>query len=103
MSFEELSKSTYAPKKSEFKVSEHTFFATEISYLQRLNISAVQQSGGDYYSLLVVYSITDKGGNHMTLDLLNGLPPEYQEQFFIEAAKVNTQEEVKKKSKSKSK
>lgn len=101
MSFSELTNSNYAAKKEEVKITlgdkELVFHANEISYLQRLNLSAIQATGGDSYAQLVVYSITDQDGKHMTLDQATKLSPEHQEAFFIAAAKVNSAEEDKKK------
>lgn len=101
MSFAELQKSNYVAKKEEIIIRvddrDLRFFANEISYLQRLNLASIQSNGGDSYSQLVVYSITDEDGKHMTAEQAQGLSPEHSEIFFLAAAKVNAQEEDKKK------
>lgn len=103
MSFEDLKKSSYAARREEFKVQDYTFYANELSYLQRLNVSAVQQTGGDYASHLVVASITDQDGKHMTMGQFLSLDHTIQEEFFVKAAKINSGEGVKKKSKPRAK
>lgn len=103
MSFAELTNSSYSAKKEEFKIKagekELTFYANEISYLQRLNLSGIQSAGGDSYAQFIVYSITDQDGKHMTLDQAKALSHEHQEAFFVAAAKINSAEEDKKKAK----
>lgn len=81
-------------EKVEFDVNDKKliFTATEISYLQRLHLSQLQSSGGEAFSQLLVYSIKDADGNHMTLEQVACLPPEYAEKFFIAATKVNSGE-----------
>lgn len=101
MSFEELAKSNYAPKTEEVKIKhgdkDFVFTANEISFLQRLNLSGLQSVGGDSYSQLVVYSIKDQDGRHMTLNQVQSLHPDIQEKFFVAAARVNSAEDAKKK------
>ena len=100
MSFDELKKSDYSPKKKEISIKvgdkELKFVATECTYLQRLHLAAIQQSGEDSYSQLIVYSITDEQGKHMTSSQAQSLSPEHQEIFFVAAASVNSQLEEKK-------
>lgn len=104
MSFSELEK-TYTPKRETVTIKSGdrslTFHANEISYLQRVHLGTIQSGGGDSYTQLVVYSITDEDGKHMTLEQAQKLSPEHAEKFFIAAAKVNSQEDTKKKAKSK--
>lgn len=101
MSFSELANANYAPKREEVKIKvgdrELVFHANEISYLQRLNLYAIKSIGGDSYTQLVVYSITDQDGKHMTLDQAEKLSPDIQEKFFVAATKVNSSEDSKKK------
>jgi NAD-specific glutamate dehydrogenase len=101
MGFNDLIQAGYAAKKEEVLVTvgdkEVTFYANEITHLQRLNISVLQNSGADFYTQLVVYSITDENGQHMTKEQAAALPPEYAEKFFIAAAKVNAKDEQEKK------
>src|SRR5690606_29729571 len=104
MSFDELLNSDYTPKREEVIIKsgdkEYKFFANEISYLQRINLSSIQHVGGDSYTHLVMYSIADEDGKHMTLEQASKLPPEYAEKLFVAAAKVNnSKEDVKKKAK----
>lgn len=93
MSFAELKKSDYSQKTKEF-VIEHSgksfkFKAKELSFLQRLNLAAVQQGGGDTFTNLVVQSIVDEDGKHMTVDQAVSLPEEVQLKFFEMASEVN--------------
>ncbi len=106
MSFDELTQGDFSAKREEIVIKSNgknlTFYANEISYLQKLNLASIQSSGGDLYTNLVVYSITDQHGKHMTMDQARKLSPDHQGVFFEAAAKVNNQEKVsKKKSKSK--
>jgi hypothetical protein len=94
--FDDLFKSDVQPKTEEvkLKVGEKTltFTANEISYLQRLHLSQLQSQGGEAFTQLIVYSITDADGQHMTREQANRLPSEYAEQLFIAATKVNSGE-----------
>lgn len=104
MSFDALVTTDCVPKKEEIKIkikdTTLIFYANEISYLQRINLAAVQENGGDQYLQLIVFSITDQAGKHMSPDQARALPPEFQQIFFVAAAKVNSQpDEPKKKSK----
>lgn len=103
MSFDDLKKADVTPKREEIKIKsgdkDLVFYANEISYLQRLNLAGIQATGGDSYSQLVVYSITDQDGKHMTIEQAQGLSDEHAEIFFVAAAKVNNQD-AKKKAKS---
>lgn len=104
MSFDKLKKSSYSAKSQEVVIESGgdkiTFHAKELSYLQRLDLSTIKESGGDFYSHLVVMSIVDQDGKHMTLDQCSSLDPEIQEKFFLAAAKVNAQEQEPAKKKS---
>jgi hypothetical protein len=95
MSFDALKAADVTPKKKEvkIKVGENTykFTAKEIPYLQRLHLASIQQSGGDAFTQLIVYSIVDQDGKHMSVDQANGLSPEHAEAFFVAASEVNAQ------------
>lgn len=97
MSFDSLAVNEFTPKKEEialkFGEKSFTFYANELSHLQMLQIYA----SPDAYSKLVLSSITDQDGAKMTKGQLEKLSAEHQELFFVAAAKVNKQEENKKK------
>lgn len=96
MSFDALVNSNLNAKKKDisFEVAgkKVSFTANEISYLQRLNLSVIQQSGGDAFTQLVVYSIKDEQGKHMTFEQAQGLSEEHAQAFFVAASEVNKQE-----------
>lgn len=96
MSFDALKAADVTPKKKEvkIKVGENTykFTAKEIPYLQRLHLASIQQSGGDAFTQLIVYSVVDEAGKHMTLEQASGLSSEHAEVFFVAASEVNAQE-----------
>ena len=97
MSFDALKASDVTKKSEEVKIKigdkEYKFQANEIGYLQRLNLATLQKSGGDSFTQLIVYSITDENGFHMTLEQARALHDDHAEAFFVAAAKVNRQED----------
>jgi hypothetical protein len=100
MSFDALKKSDVTKKTKDvlLKVGdvEYKFKANEISYLQRLNIASAQANGGDPFSLLLVYSIVDQDGNHMTVEQAQALDSSHAEALFLAASEVNKTEDKKK-------
>lgn len=93
MSFEAIAKSDYTPKKKEINITvgdqTHIFYANEITHFQRLHVSTIQNQGGDAFSKLVVYSITDRDGKHMSEEQAASLSAEHAGLFFKEAAAIN--------------
>ena len=100
MSFDALLAADVTPKTKEVPIkigdTVHKFTAHEIGYLQRLHLSAIQKSGRDPFTQLIVYSIRDEVGAGMTLKQAISLPNEIAEKFFIASSEVNKQEEVEK-------
>lgn len=100
MSFDILKSTDVRRKTKEVKISvngnDYTFFAKEITYLQRLHLASLQQAGSDVFSQLVVYSITDVDGKHMTTQQAEALAPEHAEILFVAASDVNKPESVEK-------
>lgn len=94
--FDALFESNVQPKSEEVVIDANgkkiTFTAKEISYLERLHLSALSTSGSSPYAQLITYSIVDADGNRMTLQQANSLPHEYAEKLFIAATKVNSQQ-----------
>lgn len=93
MSFDALKSSdiTRKIKDIEIKVGENTlkFQAKEISYLQRMHIAHAQKSGGDPFVQLLVYSIVDEAGKHMSPEQAAQLSDIHALQFFTAASEVN--------------
>lgn len=100
MSFDALKASDVTTKKQsvDIKVGDKSFHFTakEISYLQRLHLASIQQSGGDVFSQMIVYSIVDEDGKHMSMQQARQLASEHAETFFLAASQVNAQEEAEK-------
>lgn len=95
MSFDKLVDANVVKKSKEVvikhKDGDLVFTANEISYAQRLQLAIIQNSGGDSFSQLVVFSIKDKDGNHMKLEQAQSLPEEYFQPLFVAASEVNAQ------------
>jgi len=94
--FEELLSSSVVRKKKlvEIKLQNKTleFTANEISYAERLHLSQISVLGGEAFSQLIMYSITDPDGKRMTREQVNALPDEVAEKFFIAATEINSVE-----------
>lgn len=99
MSFDKLVGASVAKKSMEVVIKhpdgDLVFTANEISYAQRLQLAVVQNSGGDAFSQLVVFSIKDKDGNHMKLEQAQSLPEQYFQPLFVAASGVNAQDAEK--------
>jgi hypothetical protein len=97
MSFDSLT-SDYKPKREEILITigkdkdekKLTFYANEISFLQRLGLDGIRQQGLDVHSYFIVYSITDSDGKHMTLEQAQALSQDHAMAFFNAAARVNS-------------
>lgn len=100
MSFDKIIVKDYAPKteRVEIEVGDETlvFTAKELPFVQRLMIDAIRQQGQDHVSRLLVLSVTDSDGKHMTEDQAASLPPEYALPLVTAALKVNAAEDVEK-------
>lgn len=96
MSFDALTAADVTPKIKEVPITvgdkTYKFTAHEIGYLQRLHLSSIQRSGGDPFTQLIVYSIKDESGKHMTVNQAIQLPDDAAEKFFVAASEVNNQE-----------
>lgn len=99
-SFDEIVGSDVQKKKEEVVIKvgdkEHKFYANELTYPQRLNVAILQQSGGDSIAQMILFSITDKDGRHMSLDQIGKLSEEHAAAFFIAANSINSTEVAKK-------
>lgn len=93
MSFSELLKSNYKPREKNITISlngkDIVFKAVEMSAAARLGISVARSSGSDWVSELIVASIIDPDGKHMTLEQAKALEEEYATKFFLAASEVN--------------
>lgn len=106
MSFDELAKATVARRKKAVTIkmpdgSELVFQANEISYLDRVSLGVSSLKDGDINTRLIVMSITDPDGKHMTVDQARNLSNEHQEVFYRAALDVNKLEDAPKDSKKK--
>lgn len=100
MSFDALKAADVTAKKKEVVIqvgeNSYVFTATEISYMQRLNLAAIQHAGGDAFTQLMIYSIVDADGRHMSAQQANALAPEHAEKLFVAATEVNQQDTTEK-------
>lgn len=105
MSFDELIKGNVARKKNAFTVDfggkTYKFSASKLSVTGKANVAVAQAKDGDWAAIWVQSSIRDEDGKQMTIQQVEQLPDEILEKFLEEAIKVNGDEPVKKKSKSK--
>lgn len=100
MSFDQLLKATVARRKKDVSIkmpdgSVLTFQANEVSYLDRVNLGIYGLKNGDVNTRLIVMSITDQDGHHMTEEQAKGLSYEHQEVFHHAALDVNKLESDK--------
>ena len=100
MSFSELAKASVARRKKDVTITmpdggELVFHANEISYLDRVSLGVSSLKDGDINTRLIVMSITDADGNHMTMDQALKLSDEHQEVFYRAALDVNKLEDGK--------
>lgn len=79
------------------------FYANELSYTQRVSLSALSHSGEDVFTKWLAMSITDQDGGRMSLEQAHNLPDDIAEKMFKAVMRVNEQEkkDIKKKSKRK--
>lgn len=97
MSFLELAKASVSRRKKEVSIKlpdgkDLVFTATEISFLQRVDLGVSANNGGDVHTNLIIQSITDQDGTHMTLEQARALSSEHQEVFYRAALDVNSLE-----------
>lgn len=96
MSFDKLAVVT---RKKEEIVIEATggnviFFANELSYTQKMALSAASQNDDDIFTRWLALSITDQDGKRMTLNQASQLPDEIAEKMFLAVMRVNKSDEV---------
>ena len=101
MSFDQIINESYKPKREEVVLNAGdvsvTLYATEISYLSFLEISARSQQGTGWFRDLVVASIVDASGKHMTLAQAEALSSDHASALLDAALRVNNKEQVEKK------
>lgn len=100
MSFDALKASDVTRKTKDIDITVgenvYRFTAKEISAMQRMHMANVQKNGGDPFQQLIVYSITDPEGKHMTLEQAEKLDDVHALAFFSAAAEVNGYAKLKK-------
>lgn len=96
MSFDKLTVATR--KKEEVVISasggDITFYANELSYTQKMSLSALTQNNTDPFSIWLSLSITDQDGKRMTINQAENLPDEIVEKMFAAVMRVNKSEEI---------
>lgn len=95
MSFAELAKAAVARRKKDVPIKmpdgrEIVFQANEISFIDRVELGLASRSDGDVNTRLIVLSITDPSGNHMTMEQARNLSNEHQEVFYRAALDVSS-------------
>lgn len=100
MSFSDIINSDVQRRKKEVVIKvgdkEHKFYANELTYPQRLSIAVIEKNGGDAFGQMILFSITDKDGAHMSLDQVSRLSDEHAASFFFAATEVNRVEDEEK-------
>lgn len=91
MSFDQLTDVTKKRETIEFTVGKQvvTFFANQLSYIQKMNMTVAMQNAPDLFSSLILAAIVDQDGNYMSVDQLHRLNDETQKKFFEAAKRVN--------------
>lgn len=98
MSFSELQHSNSIRKKKEFEIKVKlsdgtdkilTFTASQISYLQAMEVESLKVIGKDWVSKFVACSVTDAHGNKMSLSQAEQLSDEHAAIFLNNVLEVN--------------
>lgn len=93
MSFDALKAADVSLRKKDIVIkvgeSSYTFTAKEMTYLQRLHLSAVQNAGDDTFSQIIAYCIYDSAGKQMTVRQANELSEDHANIFLNAATEVN--------------
>lgn len=91
MSFDQLTDATKKREAIEFTVGKGviTLYANQLSYIQKMNISVKFKDTRDLFTPLILMSIVDQDGHHMSENQLNGLSDEVQKKLFNAALNVN--------------
>lgn len=99
MSFDALKASDVTRRKKPIllKVAdkEYTFYAVEMTAVQRSHVHALVQQNLDFGSQMIIYSIVDEHGRRMVRDQLDQLAPEYIEEFLLAVFEVNLSDPIK--------
>lgn len=99
MSFAEITKD-YSPKTQEVLIevngNVYKFIAHEMSFLASQEIGLKQTNGENWLEHLLVNSIKDEQGNHMSADQAQRLSPEHADKFIAAAVAVNSRGESEK-------
>lgn len=104
MSFDQLTLATRKKETIQIKTSDGVlnFYANELSYTQRVALSASAQNG-DAFTNWIAMSITDQNGQRMSIEQANNLPDEVAEKMLEAVLRVNNKGETETKKKSKPK
>ena len=95
MSFDKIIKSDVIRKKKEIEVGEYKFYANELNFPERLALS-VTQNVAEQFTSLVINSITDQEGKHMTSEQASNLPDNVFDKFLAAALELNKVEQSEK-------
>lgn len=95
MSFDKITKSDVVRKKQEIEVGEYKFYANELNFPERLALS-VSPNVSEQFTALIVNSITDQDGTHMTREQALNLPDEVFDKFLAVALELNKVEKTEK-------
>lgn len=95
MSFDKIIRSDVIRKKKEIEVGEYKFYANELNFPERLALS-VSQNISEQFTALVINSITDQEGKHMTSEQALNLPDDVFDKFLGAALELNKVEQSEK-------
>lgn len=100
MSFDKLTVKDYTPKSDKVIIEvgddKLEFTAKELSFMQSIRVDAARRSGEDHLTLLMVLSIVDSDGRHMTMEQALALNRDYALPLIEAAIRVNQREEAEK-------
>lgn len=103
MSFKELAKATesFQPKRKQFSIEvggqAMVFTATELSYLDCLDLAVSRRNGGNVYAGQLARSIIDADGQHMSYEQALALPDDVAKAFWEHSQEVNARDDEEKK------
>lgn len=95
MSFDKIIQCDVIRKKKELEIGEYKFYANELNFPERLALS-VTANVSEQFTTLVINSITDQEGKHMTREQALNLPDDVFDKFLAAALELNKVEQSEK-------
>lgn len=95
MSFDKITNVIRKKELIEIEISTGAlkFYANELSYTQRVSLSASAVNSDDIFAKWISMSITDEDGKRMTSEQASNLPDDVAEKMFAAVMRVNAKDD----------